>query len=190
MSEVELAKKIIQIEKDITVDEISYGDALIYAMDLEGLPLYFGYSSGIKPKVFYNTMVEVRNRYGVQFGVFDNLQRMVRTGEESDVAGASGLFKDITMDLNIPFILISQPRKLASSGSEPSNEDLKGSSAIPADSDEIIWLYRKPVRDMNGNSAMEPTTNIIVSKSRYAAGGRTRLHFIGEKSKFVDFVGD
>jgi len=51
-------------------------------------------------------MVEVRNRYGVGIGVFDNLQRMIRSGEEADMGKASGMFKDITMDLNMPFLLI------------------------------------------------------------------------------------
>ena len=185
MPEIALATKIIQVHNDLMIEDISFGDALIYMMELKDIPIYFGYSSNMKAKTFYNTMVEVRNRYGVEFGVFDNLQRMVRTGEESDIGSASGVFKDITMDLNIPFIVISQPRKLSSSESVPTNDDLKGSSAIPADADEIIWLYRKTVKDARGNSAMEPETHVIVSKSRFSSGGKTFLKFFGEKSKFI-----
>jgi replicative DNA helicase len=170
----------------MTREEIEYKDALIYASELENVPLYLGYSSRVTPKNFYNTMEEVRNRYGVQIGVFDNLQRLVRTGEEKDMGQASGIFKDITMDLNMPFILVSQPRKL-NRDRNPTIDDLKGSGAIPADADEVLLLYRKRVSAVDGSSqSLDPMTKIIIDKSRYSAGGSRILRFVGEKSRFEE----
>jgi replicative DNA helicase len=149
---------------------------------MKGIPIYFGYSSKIKPEVFYHTMEEVRNRYGVQFGVFDNLHRMIRSGEESDMGKASGMFKDLTMDLNIPFLLIAQPRKL-NDEKIPTYDSLKGSSAIPADSDTTILIHRS--RDQTDkNNSFNPEATIIVDKSRYSSGGIMELKLIGEKARF------
>ena len=185
MPEVSLATKIVQLHRNLTLQEIDYSDALIYAMDIEDLPIYFGYTSKITPDIFYNTMKEVRNRYGVQFGVFDNLQRMIRTGEEADMGRASGIFKDITMDLDIPFLLVSQPRKL-SSGAMPTYEDFKGSSAIPADADYTIIMHRKLELQQEGVEALSPITKILVDKSRFSSGGLTHLTFDGSRSRFYE----
>jgi KaiC/GvpD/RAD55 family RecA-like ATPase len=181
MPETSLATKIVQLEYDLTIDEINPMDGLVYADGLGELPLYFGYSSKVTPEIFYNTMKEARNRYGVQLGVFDNLQRMVRTGEEKDIGAASGVMNEIVMDLNMMLILISQPRKM-NREDNPTYDDLKGSSAIPADADEVILLHRKRTGE---GGALEPKTRVIVDKSRFAPGGRAFLEMEGAKSKFV-----
>lgn len=187
MPEIALVSKIIQLHYNLVLEEIDYSDALMYAMEIGNIPIYFGYSSAVTPEIFRNTMEEVRNRYGVELGIFDNLQRMIRTGEESDMGAASGLFKDISMDLNIPMILLSQPRKKTGEGS-PTYEDLKGSSAIPADADEVILLHRQRIKDETGHNSFEPRTQIIVDKARFASGGRTYLHYDGARARFYDWT--
>lgn len=181
MPEISLATKIVQLEYDLTIDEVRPADGLLYADGLGDLPMYFGYSSKITADIFYNTMKEARNRYGVQVGVFDNLQRMVRSDKESDIGTASGIMKDIAMDLNMVLILVSQPRKM-NKEDNPTYDDLKGSSAIPADADDVILLHRK--RSGEG-TALEPLTRVIIDKSRFAPGGRAFLEMEGAKSKFV-----
>ena len=158
---------------------------MIFADEYEDLPLYFGYSKKITPDIFYNTMKEARNRYGIRIGVFDNLQRMVRSDKESDIGVASGIMKDIAMDLNIMLIVISQPRKM-NSEDDPTYDVLKGSSAIPADADEVILMHRKRMLDakVSGKGNFSPITKIIVDKSRFARGGRCNLFFEGELSRF------
>jgi len=184
MSEISLVTKIIQLHYGFTLEEVDYSDALIYQQELKDLPLYFGYSPRIKPSVFYETMKEVRNRYGVEFGIFDNLQRMIRTGEESDMAKASGMFKDITMDLDIPFLLVSQPRKTG--GRELIMDDLKGSAAIPADADDIILMYRAKTKSNLSNEVFSPETSIVIPKSRFSQGGKSILTFDGARSRFYE----
>jgi len=192
MPETQLAIKVVQLNENITFGEIRPDEALVYSQHLEDLPIYFGYSSKVTPSIFYNTMKAARDRYGVEFGVFDNIQRMVRTGEEADMGKASGMFKDLVMDLNIPFILISQPRKL-NSEEEPTYDDLKGSSSLSQDPDLIILIHRRRQKALNNEKVEEvkmdrlsEVTEVIVDKSRYASGGFTRLTFIGNRSKFVE----
>jgi len=200
MPETQLAIKVVQLNEDYSYDQIRPDEALVYSQHLEDIPIYFGYSSKIKPDLFYNTMKAARDRYGIEFGVFDNLQRMIRTGEEADMGKASGMFKDLVMDLNIPFILISQPRKM-SADDEITYEMLKGSSAIPADADEVVLMNRKRQTSIKYGSEekdqekqddsmlldrLSSTTNIILDKTRYAPGGIAKLKFIGEKSRFEE----
>ena len=188
MSESDLALKVIQLEKDLTYNEILPSDALVYLSDMEDIPLYFGYKAQITPQLFYNTMKAARDRYGIGIAAFDNLQRMVRSDKEADFAKASGMFKDIAMELKMPFILISQPRRINAERSITSS-DLKGSGAIEADGDLIILLNRKRIKESKAHSIFEEKTTIIVDKSRYSPGGKVNLRFIGEKSKFVEFEG-
>jgi KaiC/GvpD/RAD55 family RecA-like ATPase len=192
MPETQLAIKVVQLNENITFGEIRPDEALVYSQHLEDLPIYFGYSSKVTPNIFYNTMKAARDRYGVEFGVFDKIQRMVRTGEKTDMGRASGMFKDLVMDLNIPFILISQPRKL-NSEEEPTYDDLKGSSSLSQDPDLIILIHRRRQKALNNEKVEEvkmdrlsEVTEVIVDKSRYASGGFTRLTFIGNRSKFVE----
>jgi len=144
MPETSLGVKVIQLHYDLIEKEILFSDALIYARELEDLPIYFGYSPKITPEIYYNTLREVRNRYGVGLAIFDNLQYLVRTGEESDISRTSRMFKDMSMEFNMINILISQPRKV-NSERNLTYDDLKGSSSIPADADMVLLINRKRV---------------------------------------------
>ena len=63
MPEVSLGVKLLQLKYDLVPNEIQFSDALIYSLELEDIPLYFGYSARITPEVYYNTLKEARNRY-------------------------------------------------------------------------------------------------------------------------------
>lgn len=185
MPETDLVTKVIQLEENITVEEIHRGGVLPYIQKLKDLPMYFAYRAKTSPEVFYNTIKEARNRYGIELGVFDNLQAMIRTGKESDIGNASKMFKDITMELDIMFILVSQPRKpSADDNYTMTYNELKGSSAMAADADEVILLHRKRLEGEQAESTFSPVTSVIVDASRYAPGGKTTLLFHGEKARF------
>ena len=67
---------------------------------------------------------------------------------------------------------------------------LKGSSAIPADADQVILLQRRRKQGETTDTSLSPITQVIVDKSRFSAGGRTKLNFIGEKSRFEEIEND
>jgi replicative DNA helicase len=186
MSEIALATKIVQLHKDLSFSEINPSDALIYAMELEGLPIYIGFVSYIKPEVVINTIREARNRYGVQFGVFDNLHALIRSDKESDIATVSKMFKAMTMELDIPYMVISQPRKM-NSEADPTYDMMKGSSSLSADGDLVILLHRRRETKDDGTFSLEPRTKVIVDKARLAPGGRTVLNYLGAKARFEEF---
>jgi len=186
MPEWSLGTKIIQMHKDLRIEEIQFSDALIYAMEFGDMPLYFGYAPKLTPIIFYNTVEQARNRFGIETVAFDNLQLLVRSDKESDYGKATQMFREMSIALNLIVFLISQPRKM-NSEENPTYDVLKGTSAIAADADYVILLHRK--RDTEGGQSFDPMTTVIVDKARFNTGGRCNLYFEGAKSKFIE-IGD
>ena len=70
--------------------------------------------------------------------------------------------------------------------------DLKDSSSIGADADQIIILHRKPLKSSQDDgvvqeelqTTLEAETLVRVEASRYNSGGDTMLYFEGAKSRF------
>jgi len=189
MREIDLVIKLLQLEYDLTQDEISYDDALYYMKEGIDLPIYFGYKSFLTPDLYYNTVKEVHNRFGCEFFVFDNLQILCRTEENNEIGKVSKLFKEIPMSLDAMMLMISQPRKLNRENSI-TYDDLRGNSAIAADADEIILLTRKRKEQVEGYDAFDPKTKVIVEKSRFGSGGISYLNYIGAKARFEEFERD
>ena len=174
MTAVKLAVKFLQLEYDLTYSEIKYSDALIYLNDLVDIPIYFGYTPDITMEKLYNTIEEARNRYGIKFVVFDNLQLLVTSDKESMYASAMKMFKKIPMSLNLIMCLISQPRKLNSE--ESLNFDaLKGSAAIAQASDHTLLIHRKRLKGVKTGSSFSDICQIINDKARFSAGGIRQL---------------
>lgn len=188
MPEWSLAIKIIQLEKDLSSKEVLPSDALAYSLELEDLPIYFGYSPKMTPEKIYNTFKEARNRFGIEFFIFDNLQLLIRSDKESDMSKASGMFKSMAMELNIMMLVVSQPTKIKEEGTIINYDHLKGSSAIAQDADFAILLQRNREKTDGDilTSSFSPIARTIVDKARFASGGTTFLNFIGEKSKFIE----
>jgi KaiC/GvpD/RAD55 family RecA-like ATPase len=186
MPEIDLAVKLVQLHYGISYEEVSYKDAMIYANDLSGLPFYFGYIPNITPEIYYNTAKAVRDRFGVEIIVFDNIQLMVRTGEEKDMGQASRMFQMASRNLGILQILISQPRK---TGGEEDlvADDLKGSSALQQDADYVMFLNRRRLKGDELERAFDPKTKLTVDMSRYSSGGNTHLNFMEAYSRFEEF---
>jgi len=186
MSRIKLATKIVQLDKDLTYEEVDYNHALMYARDLEGLDMYFAYSPTITPEIYYNTVRNARDRYGCELFVFDNLQLLVTSDKESDYAKAVKMFKRIAMELDVMMLLVSQPRKL-NTERKPTYDDLKGSAAISQGGDLIILMHRRRKKgDVDMIDSFESKTLIIVDKSRFSAGGKAVLEFLGAKSRFIE----
>ena len=181
----DLAVKVIQLDRDLSYKEIDPSDGLIYAQELEDLDMYFSYSSQLDVSMLVETTKVCRDRFGVGIVVLDNLQLMVRSQEHMDYALVSQKAKQLAMDLDMIFVLISQPTKLA--GRSMTSDDLKGTSAVHADSDEILIINRK----REGGEDATVFSNIakcILDKNRYGSPGKFNLNLIGEKSRFEEIT--
>jgi len=159
---------------------------------IEALPLYFGYSyRRVDLDSVISTIRNAVKRYDIKFVVFDNLHFLVRDlrNTTQQVALVTQSFKLLSEELEIPIMLIAQPRK-TNPDDIMTMIDLKDSAAIGADSDLILILHRRRIESKHDviheelMATYEPETLVRVEASRYNPGGDTILYFDGAKSKF------
>lgn len=180
--------------------EFRKDDAGFIVRQFEEVPIYFGYAPRIKPLQIQQTFLEARDRFGIEFFVFDNLHTLVREHDKvtERVGAASKMFKDLAMEMMLPILLIAQPRKMEKD-EVMHYYVIKDSSAIPADSDIVILLHRNRTKEDEhvektdgqevqwGNTrhaTFEDKTRFIVDKVRESAGGECKLMFDGNYRQF------
>jgi hypothetical protein len=196
MRPLKLVQKIIQGLNRCTNDktqEVSIIEAT--ERKFNGKPLYLGYSyQKQEQEAVIETLREAVRRYGLKFVIFDHLHFLCRSlsNQVQEVGLAVQAFKFLAEEMEIPIILIAQPRKI-----QPdlimTSADLKDSSTIFSDCDHLIILHRKRVSGCTGtvegkqpphNQAYEPVTLVRVEASRYNPGGEALLYYRGEFSRF------
>jgi len=133
-------------------------------------------------------------RYGLKLVAFDHLHFLVRTtiNQVQEIGLAVQAFKFLAEEMEIPVILIAQPRKLQPD-TVMTAMDLKDSASIFSDCDHLIILHRNRLasqgRDVQEDmatqdQALDPVTLCRIEGSRYSAGGEALLFFHGEYSRF------
>lgn len=187
-----LAKKIIESEGRITKEEFTRDLALDIAQRIWEMPFYFGYNyKNIDAYTVFHTIRAATKRFGIKLIVFDNLHYLVRSVAHvsAEVGNVTRGFKLLAEELNLPIILIAQPRKVDDNQVMTMN-DLRDSSSIGADSDQVIVLWREKTKSsLNGagqECSFKPKTLVRVDASRYTPGGDTVLFCKGEISRFEE----
>lgn len=154
-------------------------------------PMYWGYNSRqLTPDIVFDTMREAYKRYGIEVIVFDNLHYLARDikHQTQEVSYISRTMKLIAEELEIPLILIAQPRKIERNA-VAGIEDLKDSASIGADADHVIILHRKKTaKNTEATEAFMPETMVRVDASRFHAGGETFLYYDGARSYFGELA--
>jgi replicative DNA helicase len=131
--------------------------------------------------------------------VFDHLHFLCRSisNQVQEIGLAVQSFKFLAEEMEIPIILIAQPRKIQPD-SIMTAQDLKDSSAIFSDCDHLLILHRQRVggskETLKGkqpphDQAYDPVTLVRVEASRYSPGGEALLYFHGEWSRFDEIQG-
>ncbi len=160
-----------------------------------GKPLYLGYCyQAPERERIIETLREAIQRYGLKLLVFDHLHFLCRSisNQVQEIGLAVQAFKFLAEEMEIPVILIAQPRKIQAD-SIMTAMDLKDSSAIFSDCDHLLILHRQRVagsketiegKQAPHNQAYESITLVRVEASRYNPGGEALLYFHGEWSRF------
>ena len=162
---------------------------------LSGKPLYLGHWYR-KPELngIIDTIKAAVQRYGLKLVTFDHLHFLCRsiTNQVQEIGIAVQAFKFLAEELEVPIILIAQPRKIQPDAIMTAM-DLKDSISIYSDCDHLIILHRIRKASEGGEvkegmdtqeEAFDPITLVRVEASRYNPGGEALLHFYGEFSFF------
>lgn len=158
-------------------------------------PLYLGFSFQ-KPTLegIMETLKAAVRRYGLKLICFDHLHFLCRSisNQVQEVGLAVQAFKFLAEEMEVPIILIAQPRKIQANEIMTAM-DLKDSSSIYSDCDHLIILHRQRKASRGHevaegaplqNQAFAPQTLVRVEASRYNPGGEALLYFHGEYSRF------
>lgn len=186
-----LARLFVCHSLDKPWGEFMKDDALLLSAQFEDTPVYFGYAPRLTPEQVMHTFLEARERFGVEFFVFDNLHTLIREHDSvvERIGAASKMFKDLAMEMQVPILLIAQPRKMEKD-EVMFYYTIKGSSDIPADSDIVILLHRQREKLIEGQestmASFSPVTDFIIDKSRESAGGRFKLYFDSAYRQFLE----
>lgn len=186
-----IAMKVVSHEAEMNDQVIDQEIADRIGRKLAGLPLYLGHNyKDIDADKVFETIAAAVRRYSIKLVVFDHLHFLVRSLAHitAEIGILSRRFKLLAEELHIPIILIAQPRKVEDDKVMTMN-DLKDSSSIGADSDQVIILWRKKTKAKPGvetQSSYEPKTLVRVDASRFTPGGDTMLYYKGEHSRFKE----
>ncbi len=126
--------------------------------------------------------------------VLDYLQLMQSPGSGENrvqqISDISRGLKALAKELNVPVIALSQLNRNLEQrpNKRPVMSDLRESGAIEQDADLIVFVYRDEV--YNEDSPDKGIAEVIIGKQRNGPLGTTRLTFLGQYTRFENFVGD
>ena len=154
--------------------------------------LFIDDSAALSPTELRARARRLKREHDLSLIVVDYLQLMKISGTSenraTEISEISRSLKALAKELNIPVIALSQLNRSLEQRTDkrPVMSDLRESGAIEQDADLIVFIYRDEV--YNEDSPDEGTAEIIVAKQRNGPIFKTRLTFLGQYTRFENYV--
>ena len=162
---------------------------------LSEAPLYIDDTPALSPIDLRARARRLKREHGLGLIVIDYLQLMQSSKSSSEnrateISEISRSLKALAKELSVPVIALSQLNRSLEQrpNKRPVMSDLRESGAIEQDADVITFIYRDEV--YNSESPDKGTAEIIIGKQRNGPIGTTRLTFMGQFTRFENFIGN
>jgi replicative DNA helicase len=162
---------------------------------LSEAPLYIDDTPALTPSELRSRArrIQKENKEGLGLIVIDYLQLMQAGGgggenRATEIAEISRSLKALAKELEVPIIALSQLNRSLEQRTDkrPVMSDLRESGAIEQDADVIIFIYRDEV--YNEDTPDKGVAEIIIGKQRNGPIGTVRLTFLGQFTRFENFI--
>ncbi len=155
-------------------------------------PMFIDDSAGLTPLELRSRARRLKREHGLGLIIVDYLQLMQSTdvGENraTEISSITRALKNLAKELNVPVVAMSQLNRSLESrpNKRPVMSDLRESGAIEQDADVIFFIYRDEV--YNEDSPDKGIAEIIIGKQRNGPVGTKRLTFLGEYTRFENYI--
>lgn len=171
----------------------------IAAGNMHKAPIYIDDSGALNPMELRAKCRRIKSQEkDLGLVIIDYLQLMHSTEKQEsrqlEISSISRTLKEISKELKVPVIALSQLSRAVESRTEPRPmlSDLRESGAIEQDADLVLFLYRKAYylgkseegRDSEEYKLCENTAEVIIGKQRNGPLETAHLSFIGRFTRF------
>ncbi|MDH3673713.1 MAG: replicative DNA helicase [Gammaproteobacteria bacterium] len=160
---------------------------------LSEAPIFTDDTPGITPMELRARARRLKREHGLGLIIVDYLQLMQSTeGNENratEISYITRALKNLAKELDVPLMAMSQLNRSLEQrpNKRPVMSDLRESGSIEQDADVIFFIYRDEV--YNEDSVEKGTAEIIIGKQRNGPTGTIRLTFLGQYTKFENYIG-
>ncbi|MHB1586517.1 MAG: replicative DNA helicase [Acidiferrobacteraceae bacterium] len=158
---------------------------------LTDAPIFIDDTPALTPMELRSRARRLKREHDIGLIVIDYLQLMQGVESENratEVSGITRSLKSLAKELNVPLIAMSQLNRSLEQrpNKRPVMSDLRESGAIEQDADVIFFIYRDEV--YNEDSPDKGTAEVIIGKQRNGPVGKVRLTFLGEYTRFENYI--
>jgi len=211
MSSLQLVKRLISSETEITQDKLLKGNLDNHEFvqlherikKLSVAPLYIDDTPALSIFELRAKARRLKENQKIELIIIDYLQLMSggpegKGNREQEISQISRGLKSLAKELEVPIIALSQLSRQVENrpgGSKrPQLSDLRESGAIEQDADMVMFIYRPEYYGLEVDEQNEPTrgrAEVIIAKNRHGSLETIKLRFIGQYAKFadLDYVG-
>jgi replicative DNA helicase len=162
---------------------------------LDTAPIFIDDTPALTPVELRSRVRRLSREHGrLGMIVVDYLQLM-QSGDNSEnraveVSNITRALKIIAKEMSAPVVVLSQLNRSLEQrpNKRPVMSDLRESGAIEQDADVIFFIYRDEI--YNEDSQDHGTAEIIIGKQRNGPTGTVRLTFLGEYTRFENYVSE
>ena len=161
---------------------------------LSGTPIFIDDTPALSPGELRSRCRRLKREHGLGLVMVDYLQLMQVPGNKenrtAEISEISRGLKALAKELSVPVIALSQLNRSLESRTDkrPVMSDLRESGAIEQDADVILFIYRDEV--YREDSPDKGKAEIIIGKQRNGPIGKVILTFLGQHTRFENYVPD